>query len=129
MQSIQGSSTPRPVSHVPAADCSHRTVDADRVASARARILPDEHYADLAETFRALADSTRAKIVHFLLEQPLCVCDLAQIVGVSEPAVSQHLPASTYGQRRKVRSSAGAIRAVHQSSSPAPRSRGIRRRR
>lgn len=45
----------------------------------------------MAETFRALADSTRAKIVHALMDQPLCVCDLAQVVGVSEPAVSQHL--------------------------------------
>ncbi|MCX6023028.1 MAG: metalloregulator ArsR/SmtB family transcription factor [Chloroflexi bacterium] len=46
---------------------------------------------DLAETFRALGDSTRIKIVYALADQPLCVCDLAQVVGVSEPAVSQHL--------------------------------------
>lgn len=54
-------------------------------------MLNDETYVNLAETFRALADSTRAKIVHTLAAQPLCVCDLAQVVGVSEPAVSQHL--------------------------------------
>jgi DNA-binding transcriptional ArsR family regulator len=41
--------------------------------------------------FAPLADSTRTKIVHSLMDQPLCVCDLAQVVGVSEPAVSQHL--------------------------------------
>jgi DNA-binding transcriptional ArsR family regulator len=63
----------------------------DRVAAARERLLPDEAYADLAEIFRALADSTRARIVHVLLEWPLCVGDLAHVVGVSEPAVSQHL--------------------------------------
>lgn len=61
------------------------------IERARARLLTDEAYVDLAETFRALADSTRAKIVHVLADQPLCVGDLAQVVGVSEPAVSQHL--------------------------------------
>jgi len=45
----------------------------------------------LAETFGALADSNRAKIVYSLLEQELCVCDIAAVVGISESAVSQHL--------------------------------------
>ena len=54
-------------------------------------LLSDEAYVDLAETFRALADTTRAKIVHALSFEPLCVTDLAGLAGVSEPAVSQHL--------------------------------------
>lgn len=76
---------------VPALECSVRAVDPERVQAAQRRLLSDEAYLELAETFRALADSTRAKIVHLLAQQPLCVCDLAQAVGVSEPAVSQHM--------------------------------------
>lgn len=72
-------------------NCTVRAVDPQRVAEARTRLLDDEAYVELAETFRALADSTRAKIVHAIARQPLCVCDLAQVAGVSEPAVSQHL--------------------------------------
>ena len=72
-------------------ECAVRSVHPDRVAAARRRLLDDAAYVDLAETFRALGDSTRSKIVHALIEQSLCVCDLAQVVGVSEPAVSQHL--------------------------------------
>src|ERR1700730_8561599 len=72
-------------------ECAVRTVHPDRVESARGRLLDDAAYVDLAETFRALGDSTRLKIVHALMDQSLCVCDLAQVVGVSEPAVSQHL--------------------------------------
>ena len=48
-------------------------------------------YQRLAETFGALADPTRARIVHLLLGQERCTTDLAPTVGVSEPAVSQHL--------------------------------------
>src|ERR1700732_4355956 len=72
-------------------ECAVRTVHPDRVQTARRRLLDDTAYVDLAETFRALGDSTRSKIVHALMDQSLCVCDLAQVVGVSEPAVSQPL--------------------------------------
>lgn len=48
-------------------------------------------YERLAETFGALADPTRARIVHLLLEEERYTEELARMVGVSEPAVSQHL--------------------------------------
>ncbi len=48
-------------------------------------------YRDLAELFGALADSTRVKIVHALLHQELCSCDLASAVGISKSGASQHL--------------------------------------
>ena len=51
----------------------------------------DEVYAQLAETFGALADSNRAKIVYSLRGRELCVGCLADILGISESAVSQHL--------------------------------------
>ncbi|MBI2303296.1 MAG: winged helix-turn-helix transcriptional regulator [Chloroflexi bacterium] len=66
-------------------------VDPTRLARAKGLLLEDEIYGDLAETFRALADSSRVKIVYCLLQQELCVCDLAAIVAQSESAVSQHL--------------------------------------
>ena len=71
--------------------CEVRTVDGERVVRGRRLLLDDDVYFDLAETFRALADSSRAKIVYSLLQQELCVCDLAAVVGMSESAVSQHL--------------------------------------
>jgi DNA-binding transcriptional ArsR family regulator len=75
----------------PPTDCAVRSVHPDRVETARRLLLDDAAYVDLAETFRALGDSTRSKIMHALIDQSLCVCDLALVVGVSEPAVSQHL--------------------------------------
>jgi DNA-binding transcriptional ArsR family regulator len=58
---------------------------------AQAALRPDEDYAELAETFRALGDASRSKILHALLTGELCVCDLAALIGISESAVSQHL--------------------------------------
>jgi DNA-binding transcriptional ArsR family regulator len=54
-------------------------------------MLDDATYVDLAEIFRALGDATRAKMVFSLLQQDLCTCDLAELTGISESAVSQHL--------------------------------------
>lgn len=45
----------------------------------------------LLTTLKALADETRLKLVHLLLDQDLCGKALAQHLGISEAAVSQHL--------------------------------------
>ena len=46
----------------------------------------------LAETFRVLGDPTRLRIVDALVaETELCVCDIAERVGISESAVSHQL--------------------------------------
>jgi DNA-binding transcriptional ArsR family regulator len=64
---------------------------AERVREGKALLRDDDLYLRVSEIFRALADSSRAKIVDALLHQELCTSDLAPIVGISESAVSQHL--------------------------------------
>jgi ArsR family transcriptional regulator, lead/cadmium/zinc/bismuth-responsive transcriptional repressor len=71
--------------------CPVRVLHPEALARAQATMRPDETYGDLAETFRALGDASRARILHALLGEELCVCDLAALVGSSESAVSQHL--------------------------------------
>ena len=66
-------------------------IDAEAVEAARAAALPEAHLLLLVETFGALADLTRARILYALIQQPLCVRDLAILVGVSESAVSHQL--------------------------------------
>jgi len=40
---------------------------------------------------RAIADPTRFKMAYLLSLQPLCVCDMANVLEVSSSAISQHL--------------------------------------
>jgi DNA-binding transcriptional ArsR family regulator len=53
--------------------------------------LADEDVIALAETFRALGDGTRVRILHALSHAEVCVCDLAATMNVSESAVSHQL--------------------------------------
>jgi ArsR family transcriptional regulator, lead/cadmium/zinc/bismuth-responsive transcriptional repressor len=78
-------------SQLPADDCAVRRIDLEKVRKGRALLLSDSVYADTAATFRVLSDQSRAKIVFSLLQQELCVCDLAAVCDLSESATSQHL--------------------------------------
>lgn len=71
--------------------CEIKAVHGEKVFETKRRLPSDETFALLAETFGALADSNRAKILYSLLGQELCVCDIATIIGISDSAVSQHL--------------------------------------
>lgn len=41
--------------------------------------------------FKALGEPTRLMILRMLAEQDLCVCDLEEVLQISQPRVSQHL--------------------------------------
>lgn len=45
----------------------------------------------LADLLAAVGEPTRLRIMNLLQVQPLCVCDLQNVLGLSEPLVSRHL--------------------------------------
>lgn len=54
--------------------------------------LPPEEVIDgVAELFAILSDRTRMKILMAIGHEPLCVCDIAAITGLSRSAVSHQL--------------------------------------
>ena len=54
--------------------------------------MPEDGFIyDLAELFKVFADSTRMKIIYALLEEELCVCDLSNICGTTQSAISHQL--------------------------------------
>ena len=71
--------------------CQMECVHAENVARGRELLAGAAVYQDLAVLFGALADPTRARIVHALLHQELCSCDLAAVVGITKSGASQHL--------------------------------------
>ncbi len=69
--------------------CEIFSFDEKLVARIQAQLAGVE---GLSSIFKVLGDETRARIVYALSQADrLCVCDIAQIVGLSLPAVSHHL--------------------------------------
>lgn len=64
--------------------------------------LPDEELLyDVADLFKAFADTTRIKILFALMEHGLCVADIASAIDATQSAVSHQL--RTLKQARLVR--------------------------
>lgn len=53
----------------------------------------DETLYDLADFFRIFADSTRIKILYALFESEMCVYDIAQLLNMTQSAISHQLRA------------------------------------
>mgnify|MGYP001170755453 CR=1 FL=1 len=72
--------------------CDARCVHPDAVASARAALADRADRLEAARAlFAALGDPTRLRLLAALQGGPLCTCDLAATLGVTESAVSHQL--------------------------------------
>lgn len=69
-----------------------RYVEKEKVTTIKNRMKPDQFFHELAETFKALSDPTRAKIIFALChENELCVHDIAAIIETTNSAISHQL--------------------------------------
>ena len=65
--------------------------------------MPDEERLyDLAELFKVFGDSTRIRILYVLFESEMCVCDIAEVLNMTQSAISHQL--RVLKQARLVRS-------------------------
>lgn len=71
--------------------CEVTCVDDEKVSRVRSSIK-DHNTTEVAKVFKALSDDTRLKIaVSLTIEDELCVCDVANIIGSSVATASHHL--------------------------------------
>ncbi len=73
--------------------CEIEFVDERKVKRVQRAMKSPEAVTALAETFKLLGDPTRIKIAFALSREELCVCDLANLLDVSQSAVSHSLRA------------------------------------
>jgi ArsR family transcriptional regulator, lead/cadmium/zinc/bismuth-responsive transcriptional repressor len=92
-------------------ECEARIVDASAVGRCMAGLPSQEEQERLAALFTALGDPTRARLLLALADEEMCVCDLAEIAGVSQSAVSHQL--RTFRELRLVAWTRDGKRAVY----------------
>ena len=55
------------------------------------KLLDEDKIIDIIELFKIFGDSTRIKIINILIDQELCVGDIADKINASQSAVSHQL--------------------------------------
>jgi len=71
--------------------CELMHVHQEIVDKVNQQMPEDEILFDLAELFKIFGDSTRIKILYLLFESEMCVCDIAQLLGMTQSAISHQL--------------------------------------
>lgn len=71
--------------------CDESFIHEKKVRKAEEDLLDGLTATRLAQTFKALADPTRVRIISALLKTELCVCDIAALLGISQSAISHQL--------------------------------------
>ena len=55
------------------------------------RLIFEPRIEAIAEEFKVLGDKTRLRILSLLQGRELCVCELTEVLEISQPGVSQHM--------------------------------------
>ena len=71
----------------------------------RHELPTDELLCDLSDLFKLFGDTTRIKILYSLFESEMCVCAIADLLGMTQSAISHQLrilkDANPVGNRRE----------------------------
>ncbi|WP_300258920.1 ArsR/SmtB family transcription factor [Clostridium sp.] len=71
--------------------CNCSYIHEDILNRVKEHLPKEEVLYELAEIFKVFGDSTRIKILCALFEGEMCVCDMSELLGVSQSAVSHQL--------------------------------------
>lgn len=67
--------------------CKHEDV----ICKVKDKMPEDEKLYDLAELFKVFGDTTRIKILYALFKEEMCVCDIADLLNMTQSAISHQL--------------------------------------
>ncbi len=71
--------------------CATHEIDEMRLKNFKESLHWEKEIILLSNVFKALSDPTRLKIIYILSISPLCVCDMANILGMTQSAISHQL--------------------------------------
>lgn len=71
--------------------CQIQCVHPDAVERVKEKMPAQQILMDLAVFFKVFGDHTRIRILSALYEEELCVCDLVEVLGMNQSAVSHQL--------------------------------------
>ena len=83
--------------------CEETEVHEELLRIVQEKLPKEEELYDLAELYKVFGDSTRIKILYVLFQSEMCVCDIAQLLNMSQSAISHQLRVLKQAQLVKYR--------------------------
>jgi DNA-binding transcriptional ArsR family regulator len=71
--------------------CEKQCFHPQAICHAKSNMLDDKTVQSLADMFKVFGEPSRIKILHTLSQQEMCVCDLADALGMNQSAISHQL--------------------------------------
>ena len=71
--------------------CNCDTIHENVIEMVKKKMPQEEKLYDLAELFKVFGDTTRVKIISALFEAEMCVCDIAELLRMTQSAISHQL--------------------------------------
>lgn len=71
--------------------CDCNIIHQDIVNDTLNKMLDEDLFNKLAEFFKILGDTTRVKILYAIDQNEMCVCDIANVLGMSKSSISHQL--------------------------------------
>ena len=71
--------------------CGYMHLHEEVIQRVNQEMPEEETLFDLAELFKVFGDSTRIRILYALFQSEMCVCDIAQLLGMTQSAISHQL--------------------------------------
>lgn len=71
--------------------CMELRLNPDSIRLARECMIADDEAVKLSEVFKLLGDPTRVRIIDALSRCELCVCDIAEVLEMTQSAISHQL--------------------------------------
>lgn len=71
--------------------CDCNIIHQDIVNQTLENMVKEDIFNKLAEFFKILGDTTRTKILFALNQNEMCVCDIANVLGMSKSSISHQL--------------------------------------
>lgn len=71
--------------------CDECCTHSDLIHAVEPQMPDEEQLYDLAELFKMFGDTTRIRILYVLFESEMCVCDIAEVLKMTQSAISHQL--------------------------------------
>lgn len=71
--------------------CKTIKIDEELVNEVKGKMLDEDTFQRLGNLYSVFSDPLRTKILYLLFEHPMCVCDIAEILGSTQSNISHHL--------------------------------------